>query len=80
MMATLTKQSVTGKAYPYNLTTKPTTVNIELPTSVEVKQTEEKEDQIINQLRISDDKLCSTAKSSNLTTGSCDREYCLNVS
>ena len=38
MMATLTKQSVNGKAYPYNLTTKPTTVNIELPTSVEVNE------------------------------------------
>ena len=37
MMATLTKQSVTGKAYPYNLTTKPTTLNIELPTAVEVE-------------------------------------------
>ena len=36
MMATLVKKSVAGKTYPYNLTTKPTTVSIELPTSVEV--------------------------------------------
>ena len=36
MMATLTTQRVDGKTYPYNLTTKPTTVSIELPTSVEV--------------------------------------------
>ena len=38
MMASLAKESVDGKAYPYNLTTKPTTVNIEMPTSVEVRQ------------------------------------------
>ena len=36
MIASLAQESVNGKAYPYNLTTKPTTVNIEMPTSVEV--------------------------------------------
>ena len=40
MIASLAQESVNGKAYPYNLTTKPTTVNIEMPTSVEVEQTE----------------------------------------
>ena len=39
MMATLTKQGVRHREYPYNLTTKPTIVTIELPSTVEVEQT-----------------------------------------
>ena len=39
MVASLANQGVHHRPYPYNLTTKPTTVSIELPSSVEVEQT-----------------------------------------
>ena len=39
MMATLTKIAVTHRSYPYNLTTKPTVVTIELPSDAEVEKT-----------------------------------------